>query len=1124
MQGRSRESRHCRCRNSLPDNNFRKSSTRTPTLTLFQKSSYTPAPFGIRRQLLRVSALIGPSTRPNSGHTNHLPVTSTGIPLVKFPAFRPSTLWALLALALMVCTGIAVKAQTPLGAGHSQPSLSRVERALLQPIETGPPIARHSGPLTAQKVESPPPSGPRITDPITISSQYAWKWEEGGQEVVFTRGHCVVTQGATELTANEMVFWGSYSESDQEAHLSIYMDGDAKFSDQSRTSCKPYMMAELATRTSVKFEHSPVDRSMADSPTYQRGHERRRANRSQLLQTQFIESTPSAPTLWNDSEFDMGSIGTPQLLPRRVSIEPRYVGTDFKVRSDVDRTKQPPESITTVQGGVHIIVQNVPLTVNGQLVLTSIGLKADRAIIWTSAEGLGAGAFELNENTPFQVYLEGDIEVQQGNTRANASHAFFDIRDRRGLLMNSELRTYLPEYDTTLRVRADSIRQMSETSFQAQNAWVTTSQLGQPGYRLQSDSITIQDRPSSWGGVDPSTGQPITSSYVTASGNRLFVEEMPIFYLPRVSGPVEETPFPLESAGVGFSRMFGAEINTVWGVDKLFGFDLPRGVDWDLLVDGYTRRGPAVGTRGNYDLYGTMLGLPTHVTGEGLLYYVHDTGTDRLGLGRNDLAFPDPNRGRALLRNRMEFPFGVTLTNEFSYIFNNDRNFLEQYYEPEYDRGKDQENYANLVKQNDNVTASLLFQTKLNTIFDQTEWLPRLDVTMLGEPILGGPVTWSNHSYVGYGHIKPAAAPTDPADTFDPLPYFPDVQGLVASTRHEVTLPFNIGPVKVAPYALGEAAYWQQDMAGNDLSRLYGSAGVRASVEFWRVVPELQNAILGLNGLAHKVVFDADYSYSRSTASLSDIPQYNAFDEDAQERFRERFLDLSFGGALPAQFDPRFYAVRTGAGQSVTAAYNELVGNQQVLRLGMRQRWQTKEGPFENPRIRDWMSLDLEASLFPNNSRDNFGSTLGLLTGHYMWQVGERTQFLANAVVDPFHNGQRVWNAGVLTQRGPRGSLYVGLREIMAGPVDSQLLTASYSYRMSEKWISTLGASYDIAERRDRGQSLTITRIGEYMLFHLGTGYDRSRNNFSLNFMIEPRLGNKTTPTQMSSLIGSGPY
>ncbi len=1026
---------------------------------------------------------------------------------MNFLANRSSTLWALLALALGVCALAAVQAQSPPGAGHSRPSLSRVERALLPPTPDEP----------AQQ--------PEPTDPITISSQYAWRWEESGQVILFTRGQCRVTQGPTVLEAEEMVFWGGAVESTEEERLTIYLEGEARLSEPDRTVSKPHMLVELHTRSKISCQKIPVEQSMADSGTYQRGDERRRSSRKDLVQTQFAEVAPDGQTLWDDGSMLLGQTTTPLLTPRKVTINPRNLGSDFKVHSEVDRNKQPPESMTTVQGGVNIVVENVPVMLNGQLILTRIDLSADRAVIWTSAEGLGqpGGGFELNENTPFQVYLEGDIVVRQGNSVASASHAFYDIRDRRGLLMNSELRTYIPELDSFLRVRADTIRQMSETSFQAQNAWFTTSQLGRPGYRLQAGFITIDDRPSSWGSrVDPATGQPVTSPYITSTNNTLFIEEVPVFYLPRLSGPVEESPFPLESASVGFSGMFGAELNSVWSVDKLFGFDLPQGVDWDLLIDGYTKRGPAIGTRGNYDVYGQVFGQPAHITGEGLLYYVYDGGKDRLGLGRNDLAFPDPNRGRALHRNRIEFPFGVSISSELSYFLNNDRNFLEQYYESEFDRGKDQENLVNLAVQNDNITGSLMFQTRLNDIFDQTEWLPRLDLTVLGEPLLNDTVTWSSHSWIGYGHIRPAQAPTDPADTFDPLPYLPDVQGLVTGTRHELSLPFQLGPVKVAPYALGEAAHWQQDMTANDRSRLYGSAGVRASVEFWRAVPEIQSSVLGLNGLAHKVVLDADYSYSRSTQSLSDIPQYNAFDEDAQERFRERFLALEFGGALPAQFDPRFYAVRTGAGQSVTAAYQELVDNQQVLRLGLRQRWQTKEGPFERQRIKDWMSLDLEASIFPNANRDNFGETLGLLTGRYMWQVGERTQLVANAVVDPFNDGQRVWNAGVLTQRGPRGSLYVGVRQVKAGPVDSRLLTGSFSYRMSEKWISTLGASYDLAEGRDRGQSLTITRIGEYMLFHLGTGYDRSRDNFSVNIMIEPRLGNKSTSTQMSSLIGNG--
>ena len=1033
---------------------------------------------------------------------------------MNFPAIRSSTLWALWALALGVCALAVVQAQSPPGAGHSWPSLSRVERALLQPTpETATTPA-------GEPIPQPPPS-----DPISISSQYGWRWEESGQVILFTRGKCRVTQGPTVLEADEMVLWGGAVESTEEEHLTIYLEGDARLHEPDRTVSKPSMLVALQTQSKISCENIPEDRSMAENRTYKRGDERRRSSRKDLVQTQFAEVAPLGPTLWDDGGLVLGQETMPVLIPREVTINPRDLGSDFKVHSDVDHQKQPPESMTTVQGGVTIVVKNIPIMLNGQLVLTLIELSADRAVIWTSSEGLGqpGGGFELDENTPFQVYLEGDIVVKQGNSVVSASHAFYDIRDRRGLLMNSELRTRIPELDTTLRVRADTIRQMSDTSFQAQNAWVSTSQLGRPGYRVQADFITIDDRPNAWGPrVDPHTGQPLTTQYLTSTNNTLFLEEIPVFYLPRLSGPIEDTPFPLKSASLGFSGMFGAEFTSVWSVDKLFGFDLPPGVDWELLVDGYSKRGPAVGTRGDYDVYGQILGMPAHMTGQGLLYYVHDGGSDRLGLGRNNLAFPDPNRGRALHRNRMEFPFGVSLSSELSYFFNDDRNFLEQYYESEFDRGKDQENLVNLAVQNDHITGSLMFQTRLNDIFDQTEWLPRLDLTVLGQPLLNDAVSWSSHSWIGYGHIRPAQAPTNPNDTFDPLPYFPDVQGLVTGTRHELSLPFQVGPVKVAPYALGEAAYWQQDMTADDRSRLYGSAGVRASVEFWRAVPEIQSSIFGLNGLAHKVVLDADYSYSRSSQSLSDIPQYNSFDEDAQERFRERFLDLEFGGALPAQFDPRFYAVRSGAGQSVTSAYQELVDNQQVLRLGLRQRWQTKEGPIERQRIKDWMSLDLEASVFPNANRDNFGETLGLLTGRYLWQVGERTQLLANAIVDPFHDGQRVWNAGVLTQRGPRGSLYVGVRQVQAGPINSSLLTGSFSYRMSEKWVSTFGAAYDLAEGRDRGQSLTITRVGEYMLFHLGTGYDRSRNNVSLNFMIEPRLGSSNSSAQLSSLTGGG--
>jgi hypothetical protein len=189
--------------------------------------------------------------------------------------------------------------------------------------------------------------------------------------------------------------------------------------------------------------------------------------------------------------------------------------------------------------------------------------------------------------------------------------------------------------------------------------------------------------------------------------------------------------------------------------------------------------------------------------------------------------------------------------------------------------------------------------------------------------------------------------------------------------------------------------------------------------------------------------------------------------------------------------------------------------------MGWRHRWQTKVGPPDRPRIKDWMTLDLEASYFPDADRDNFGEEFGLLGGHYAWNVGERTTLLADAIYDIFNGGQEIWSLGILTQRSARGSLYLGFRQVDVGPIDSQLIVASYSYAMSPKWASTFGTSFDIAEGRDRGQSLTITRIGEYALFHMGLGYDASRSNVGFGISIEPRLGGYgTNSTQLSSLLG----
>jgi hypothetical protein len=195
-----------------------------------------------------------------------------------------------------------------------------------------------------------------------------------------------------------------------------------------------------------------------------------------------------------------------------------------------------------------------------------------------------------------------------------------------------------------------------------------------------------------------------------------------------------------------------------------------------------------------------------------------------------------------------------------------------------------------------------------------------------------------------------------------------------------------------------------------------------------------------------------------------------------------------------------------------------------VLRMGWRHRLQTKVGPVNAPRIKNWMTLDLQASYFPNANRDNFGTPVGLYSGRYNWYVGDRTTFVASTLFDTFDNPETLWSFGINSQRSTRGSVYVGLRNISGGStLHTQILTASYSYVMSPKWISSASTAYDLGEHQNRGQTLMITRVGSDFLINFGLLADPTKNNFSLALSIEPRFGNfGSRPGGGGSGTGSG--
>ncbi len=207
---------------------------------------------------------------------------------------------------------------------------------------------------------------------------------------------------------------------------------------------------------------------------------------------------------------------------------------------------------------------------------------------------------------------------------------------------------------------------------------------------------------------------------------------------------------------------------------------------------------------------------------------------------------------------------------------------------------------------------------------------------------------------------------------------------------------------------------------------------------------------------------------------------------------------------MPLRFDERTYALRSDLQGSV-AGPTEIADDLTEFRFGINQRWQTKRGIAGQQRIIDWVVLDVGAVLFPNSARDNFGAGLGLVDYDFRWHVGDRLTLLSDGFFDGFDQGLRQATVGAILSRPEYGSLYVGFRST-EGPISSNILTGSLSYRMSEKWITTAGASWDFGSAGNIGQSIAMTRIGESFLIKIGFNYDASRNNFGAVIGIEPRF------------------
>ena len=247
----------------------------------------------------------------------------------------------------------------------------------------------------------------------------------------------------------------------------------------------------------------------------------------------------------------------------------------------------------------------------------------------------------------------------------------------------------------------------------------------------------------------------------------------------------------------------------------------------------------------------------------------------------------------------------------------------------------------------------------------ETERLPSADGYLIGQSFFDR-LTYNAWAGAGYYDLRTSSDPFPPVSMTDQN----DGTGRF-DFMQELDAPFDAGPVKVVPYGMLLLADYTNDLNGDNLGRIYGGGGVRASIPFSRFYPDVQSELFNLNGINHKIVVSANYFVADANEPYTKLPQLDRLNDDATDqalrdlRPQDPALYPGVGIALAHSpvFDPQVYAIRNLVDDRI-----DTLDQINELQFDVRQRWQTKRGFPGDQHIVDWMTLDVSGAFFPEET------------------------------------------------------------------------------------------------------------------------------------------------------------
>ena len=926
-------------------------------------------------------------------------------------------------------------------------------------------------------VDEPTPESPLT--PLGVSrekpvstGQYAHLWAgANGEQVIHYYGDFRLELGDRRLSANEAIVWmrPSQWEGTPYYRYNAYLSGTASVIESAGTMTSgpalfvsfnaeqplkvwvdvhtresseqtPLYAEAVRVREEISADQGgtePGDLSTVDPSQRrrQRAIEARAVIRHRANE-ETIDTNTGTITAIGEVYVSQGDIDSGEFLEIRADAAVLFLARNRTADDDPDSLPPLPADQTSSAPGV-------PLS-----------LPADQG---DDAQAQAGQAFDIGEGMGTSViaaYLRGDVVLTQGERMVRADEIYYDFRNSRALMLDAVVRTMAAGRNLPIYVRAEQVRQLSQSEYAARKAVVSTSEFYTPHIHLGAEEIKMTDvtpRDASGNVVG------VMAGLYEMRDVTLNAEGVPFFYWPYAKGDFQQSETAIRGLRFAFSDDFGATFEAKWYLFNLLGLEKPQGVDAILRTDYYSKRGPGAGLDVDYELENRYGLIRT--------YNMHDHGEDNLGPFRE--SEPEENdRGRFLVRHREILPDNWELTLEASWI--SDPTFLEEYFNAEFEEGKEQETVVYLKKQENNWALTALGQWRILDFLTQTEHFPDVAFHLIGEPI-GDIGSYYNESHIGFARYRP-----DDRRFFDGDRFFDNTEStdivFRTETRNEFDAPIKLGFANIVPFVTGRAGYWDASPFAGSLDRMFGTAGVKTGSQIWRLFEDVNSSLLDVNGVRHILKPEATAWASGSTKDSIQLTPFQAGVED---------IDDFYGSSL-----------------------------------ALRQRWQTKRGGPGRWRVVDWITFDVEVNLFGNapdfvgdigrfyDSRPENSIARSHIYTDFMYRISDTTAVLSDANVDLNDGSMDLFNVSYAVERTPRFSYFLGYRYI--GDTDSNLIGGGVNYKVNTKHTVAVRTFYDLNEGRTAEFDISIIRKFPRWYAAVTFGVDNIEEDFDVGLSVWP--------------------